>query len=203
MSYLFPTQLEEYLLSKQCEYFEYSSKNYTAEQRKYNNGLTRGLLDLAADEGYVFQDFTFSMIRDRIRCYYKSHSQLAKKKRQRWRKNTHTHTIAHDTYTHNTWYPRDWFILSGFIYYIPTHTIREIALVYQPARVPTIRCTNHQRDCSRVSILWIHTLYQLNRLVKSDLHDYYNILYATKSLRGKRHAAPSRKWMFCQEGKGW
>ena len=83
MSYLFPTQLEEYLLSKQCEYFEYSSKNYTAEQRKYNNGLTRGLLDLAADEGYVFQDFTFSMIRDRIRCYYKSHSQLAKKKRQR------------------------------------------------------------------------------------------------------------------------
>lgn len=76
-------ELEEYLLSKQCEYFEYSSKNYTAEQRKYNNGLTRGLLDLAADEGYVFQDFTFSMIRDRIRCYYKSHSQLAKKKRQR------------------------------------------------------------------------------------------------------------------------
>jgi hypothetical protein len=76
-------ELEEYLLANQDEYFEYSSKNYTAEQRKYNNGLTRGLLDLAAEEGYIFEDFTFSMIRDRIRCYYKSHSQLAKKKRHK------------------------------------------------------------------------------------------------------------------------
>lgn len=52
-------------------------------QRKYNNGLTRGLLELASEEGYVFEDFTFSMVRDRIRCYYKSHSQSAKKKRKR------------------------------------------------------------------------------------------------------------------------
>jgi hypothetical protein len=52
-------------------------------QRKYNNGLTRGLLELAAEEGYVFEDFTFAMVRDRIRCYYKSHSQSAKKKRKR------------------------------------------------------------------------------------------------------------------------
>jgi len=79
---LYP-ELEEYLISNQDEYFEYSSKNYTAEQRKYNNNLTRGLLDLAAEEGYVFEEFTFSMVRDRIRCYYKSHSQSAKKKRRR------------------------------------------------------------------------------------------------------------------------
>lgn len=76
-------QLEDYLLKNQEEYFEYSSRNYTAEQRKYNNALTRGLLDLASSEGYVFEDFTFSMVRDRIRCYYKSHSQSAKKKRRR------------------------------------------------------------------------------------------------------------------------
>lgn len=76
-------ELEEYLIVNQDEYFEYSSKNYTAEQRKYNNGLTRGLLELASKEGYVFEDFTFSMVRDRIRCYYKSHSQSAKKKRRR------------------------------------------------------------------------------------------------------------------------
>lgn len=76
-------QLEEYLISNQDEYFEFSSRNYTAEQRKYNNGLTRGLLDLAAEEGYVFEEFTFSMVRDRIRCYYKSHSQSCKKKRRR------------------------------------------------------------------------------------------------------------------------
>mmetsp|Transcript_80151 Transcript_80151/g.120470 ORF Transcript_80151/g.120470 Transcript_80151/m.120470 type:complete len:243 (+) Transcript_80151:253-981(+) len=76
-------ELEGYLLDNQEEYFEYSSRNYTAEQRKYNNDLTRGLLDLAASEGYAFEDFTFSMVRDRIRCYYKSHSQSAKKKRKR------------------------------------------------------------------------------------------------------------------------
>jgi len=76
-------ELEDYLLKNQEEYFEYSSRNYTAEQRKYNNALTRGLLDLASREGYVFQEFTFSMVRDRIRCYYKSHSQSAKKKRRR------------------------------------------------------------------------------------------------------------------------
>jgi hypothetical protein len=75
--------LEEYLLANQEEYFDYSSRNYTAEQRKYNNGLTRGLLDVAAAEGYTFEEFTFSMVRDRIRCYYKSHSQSAKKKRRR------------------------------------------------------------------------------------------------------------------------
>ena len=39
-------------MDNQEEYFEYSSKNYTAEQRKYNNDLTRGLLDLASTEGY-------------------------------------------------------------------------------------------------------------------------------------------------------
>jgi hypothetical protein len=76
-------QLEDYLLQNQDEYFEFSSRNYTAEQRKFNNALTRGLLALAADEGYAFEDFTFSMVRDRIRCYYKSHSQSAKKKRRR------------------------------------------------------------------------------------------------------------------------
>lgn len=76
-------ELEEYLISNQDEYFEFSSRNYTAEQRKYNNTLTRGLLDLASEEGYVFEEFTFSMVRDRIRCYYKSHSQSAKKKRRR------------------------------------------------------------------------------------------------------------------------
>ncbi|KAG7367133.1 hypothetical protein IV203_029803 [Nitzschia inconspicua] len=76
-------ELEDYLLQNQHEYFQFSSRNYTPEQRKYNNGLTRGLLELAAKEGYIFEDFTFSMVRDRIRCYYKSHSQSAKKKRKR------------------------------------------------------------------------------------------------------------------------
>jgi hypothetical protein len=64
-------------------YFEYSSRNYTSEQRKYNNSLTRELLDLAAGEGYIFEDFTFAMVRDRIRCYFKSYSQSMKKRRKK------------------------------------------------------------------------------------------------------------------------
>eukprot|EP00529_Nitzschia_sp_RCC80_P041002 CAMPEP_0113515254 /NCGR_PEP_ID=MMETSP0014_2-20120614/40842_1 /TAXON_ID=2857 /ORGANISM="Nitzschia sp." /LENGTH=331 /DNA_ID=CAMNT_0000411801 /DNA_START=345 /DNA_END=1337 /DNA_ORIENTATION=+ /assembly_acc=CAM_ASM_000159 len=40
-------ELEQYLIENQEEYFKYSLKNYTAEQRKYNNRLTNGLLDLA------------------------------------------------------------------------------------------------------------------------------------------------------------
>lgn len=74
------SKLEEYLVTHREEYFEHSARNYTAEQRKYNNDLTRGLLDVAAEEGYVFEEFTFPMLRDRIRCYYKSYSQAVKKK---------------------------------------------------------------------------------------------------------------------------
>ena len=79
---LSPVQLENFLLANQEDYFEYSSRNYTAEQRNYNNTLTRGLLDLASTEGYTFEEFTFSQVRDRIRCYFKSYSQSAKKKRK-------------------------------------------------------------------------------------------------------------------------
>ena len=80
--HLSPVQLENFLLANQEDYFEYSSRNYTAEQRNYNNTLTRGLLDLASTEGYTFEEFTFSQVRDRIRCYFKSYSQSAKKKRK-------------------------------------------------------------------------------------------------------------------------
>ena len=59
-------QLESYLLRNQEEYFEFSSRNYTPEQRQYNNSLTQGLLDLASEEGYVFEEFTFSMVRGEL-----------------------------------------------------------------------------------------------------------------------------------------
>jgi len=91
-------ELEDYLLMNQEEYFEHSSRNYTAEQRKYNNTLTRGLLDLAFTEGYVFEEFTISMVRDRIRCYYKTHSQSAKKKRRRWLLEMNETNICFDSF---------------------------------------------------------------------------------------------------------
>ena len=78
--------LESYLVKHREEYLQYSSElNYTAEQKRYNNTLTQGLLDLAEEEGYLFEDFTFAAIRDRIRCYYKSYVQATKKKKKRKR----------------------------------------------------------------------------------------------------------------------
>jgi hypothetical protein len=80
-------ELETYLMDNRGSYLQYSSQlNYTSEQKRYNNKLTQGLLDLASEEGYVFEDFTFSAIRDRIRCYYKSCVQAAKKKKRKRRK---------------------------------------------------------------------------------------------------------------------
>mmetsp|Transcript_8212 Transcript_8212/g.23604 ORF Transcript_8212/g.23604 Transcript_8212/m.23604 type:complete len:535 (-) Transcript_8212:698-2302(-) len=75
-------ELEEFLRTNRDEYFTYSSLNYTMEQRRYNNDLTKNLLKLANDVGYVFEGFTFANVRDRIRCYYKSYVQAIKKRTQ-------------------------------------------------------------------------------------------------------------------------
>jgi hypothetical protein len=52
------------------------------EQKQYNNWLTERLMDVAAKHHYVFdkEDFNFVAIRDRIRCYYKSYVQTARKR---------------------------------------------------------------------------------------------------------------------------
>jgi hypothetical protein len=79
-------ELEAYLIQQRSIYLGYSSQlNYTAEQKSFNNDLTRGVLELAADEGYVFEGFTFSAIRDRIRCYYKSYVQVTKNQKRKKR----------------------------------------------------------------------------------------------------------------------
>ncbi len=56
--------------------------NYTAEQKQYNNWLTERLLEVAQEYNYVFdpEEFNFVAIRDRIRCYYKSYVQTARKR---------------------------------------------------------------------------------------------------------------------------
>lgn len=77
-------ELEGYLIEHRDQYLSFSSQlNYTAEQKRYNNQLTQGLLDLASEQGYLFEGFTFAMIRDRIRCYYKSYVQAVKKKKRK------------------------------------------------------------------------------------------------------------------------
>jgi hypothetical protein len=75
-------ELEAYLLAHRAAYLAHSALNYTAAQKRFNNRLTEGLLALAARLNYVFDEgcFGFVAVRDRIRCYYKSYVQGAKKR---------------------------------------------------------------------------------------------------------------------------
>lgn len=75
-------ELERFLIANRDEYLKHSSMNYTAEQKQYNNWLTERLLEVAAESHYAFdpEDFNFVAIRDRIRCYYKSYVQTARKR---------------------------------------------------------------------------------------------------------------------------
>lgn len=74
-------ELEEFLIGKRDEYLRNSSaNNYTSKQKQYNNMLTTQLLERASSSGYVFDQFTFVQVRDRIRCYYKSYLQSCRKR---------------------------------------------------------------------------------------------------------------------------
>merc|ERR1712071_51452 len=75
-------ELEAFLIQNREEYLRHSALNYTAQQKKYNNRLTERILDLADQQGYVFDEdeFDFVTVRDRIRCYYKSYVQSSKKR---------------------------------------------------------------------------------------------------------------------------
>jgi len=75
-------ELERYLIANRDEYLKHSNMNYTAEQKQYNNWLTERLLEVASQHNYMFDpdEFNFVAIRDRIRCYYKSYVQTARKR---------------------------------------------------------------------------------------------------------------------------
>jgi len=75
-------ELERFLIENRDEYLKHSNMNYTAEQKQYNNWLTERLLEVAEQNHYVFdpEEFNFVAIRDRIRCYYKSYVQTARKR---------------------------------------------------------------------------------------------------------------------------
>jgi hypothetical protein len=78
----FHLQLEQFLIANREEYLRHSALNYTVQQKQYNNRLTSRLLELASENGYVFdeREFSFVTVRDRIRCYFKSYVQSAKKR---------------------------------------------------------------------------------------------------------------------------
>jgi hypothetical protein len=74
--------LEAFLIDNRNDYLAHSALNYTIQQKQYNNQLTVQLLELATRHGYRFDvsEFSFVTVRDRIRCYYKSYVQSAKKR---------------------------------------------------------------------------------------------------------------------------
>jgi len=73
------------LITNREEYLSFSARNYTIEQRDYNNRLTTKLLEHATVSGYpdLFQHCAFSAVRDRIRSYYKSYVQSFKRRKER------------------------------------------------------------------------------------------------------------------------
>jgi len=78
-------ELEEFLIDNREEYLSFSARNYTIEQRDYNNRLTSRLLEHAEASGYptLFENCAFSAVRDRIRSYYKSYVQSFKRRKER------------------------------------------------------------------------------------------------------------------------
>jgi hypothetical protein len=79
---MYYTQLEQFLIANREEYLRHSALNYTVQQKTYNNRLTERLLELATENAYIFdeKEFSFVTVRDRIRCYFKSYVQSAKKR---------------------------------------------------------------------------------------------------------------------------
>ena len=79
---LFVLELEAFMIANREEYLRHSALNYTVQQKIYNNKITEQLLEIASEHGYVFDEveFSFVTVRDRIRCYFKSYVQSAKKR---------------------------------------------------------------------------------------------------------------------------
>mmetsp|Transcript_2152 Transcript_2152/g.3892 ORF Transcript_2152/g.3892 Transcript_2152/m.3892 type:complete len:457 (+) Transcript_2152:225-1595(+) len=85
-------ELEDFLIANRPEYLAHAARNYTLEQKDYNNALTGRLLEYATSCGYgnllgesYRHDFgaSFTNVRDRIRCYYKSFMQSHRRREQR------------------------------------------------------------------------------------------------------------------------